>query len=62
MKEHEPDHVEAQVVSLKPGNPFLNQLQEELMEVIDQEKFGKLSVAETVGVLEFIKFNIINDS
>ncbi len=37
-------------------------LQDALYEVIKQDRFKGMSVAQTVGVLEFLKWNIINQS
>ena len=37
-------------------------LQDALYEVIQQDRFKGMSVAQTVGVLEFLKWNIINQS
>lgn len=35
-------------------------LQDALYEVICQDRFKAMSLAQTVGVLEFLKWNIIN--
>ncbi|WP_161495598.1 hypothetical protein [Paraburkholderia tropica] len=51
-----------EVVKLRNRDPFAGLLQDELLAVIEQEKFGDLSVAVLVGVLEFLKWNLINRS
>jgi len=47
---------------LNPNKPKLGLLQERLMKTLEEECFDELSVAEMVGVLEFLKWNIINRS
>jgi len=42
--------------------PKCNRLHELLLEVIDKEDFNRMRVAEIVGTLEFLKFNLINQS
>jgi len=42
--------------------PKCNRLHELLLEVIDKEEFNRMRVAEIVGTLEFLKFNLINQS
>lgn len=48
------------IVHLHRRAPFAGQLQGELRAVMDLEKFGKMSAAEVVGVLEFLKWDVIN--
>ncbi len=50
------------VINLRPNDPFTAQLQDELLAVIYQDKFEDLSVATIVGILEFLKWNLINRS
>lgn len=50
------------VQSLRENNPFVGQLQTEIQEVLQKEKYGDLPVATIIGVLEFAKFNLINRS
>lgn len=52
----------SEVSKLRENHPFVGQLQTELQEVIQQEKYGDLAVATLIGVLEFVKFNLINRS
>ena len=42
--------------------PLHNDLHMDLMNVINNPKYLKLRMAEVVGVLEFLKFNLINAS
>lgn len=49
-------------VQLRPGDPFSSQLQDEICAVLEQEKFERLSMATVIGVLEFVKWNLINRS
>ena len=46
----------------KYGDPRLKRLQEELWAIITSERYEELSAAETVGVLKFVEFNVINGS
>jgi hypothetical protein len=52
----------ATVTGLHDKNPLTSLLQDELYSVICQTRFDNLSIAETVGVLEFLKWNLINRS
>lgn len=56
------DEPKTNVVELRPNDPLLSQLQSELCAVVDQPKFERLSIASIVGVLEFLKWNLINRS
>ncbi|WP_104656545.1 hypothetical protein [Ralstonia insidiosa] len=53
---------EVKPLELRSGDPFLSQLQDELYAVIDQQKFERLPTASVIGVLEFLKWNLINRS
>jgi hypothetical protein len=53
----------AKVTELRPHhNPLIGKLQDDLWEVIGQEKYKDLCSATVVGALEYLKFNIINRS
>jgi hypothetical protein len=52
----------ATVSSIAPTDSLCNQLQDALYSVIKQERFDALTVAQTVGTLEFLKWNLINCS
>jgi len=47
------------VVSINP-KPTLIELQQKLLDVIQLEPFANISIAETLGVLEMVKFILIN--
>lgn len=53
---------QAKVIELRANDPLTGQLQDELYRVIVQEKFGRIANASVVGVLEFLKWNLINRS
>ena len=44
------------VVSINP-KPTLVELQQKLFDVIQLEPFANISIAETLGVLEMVKFS-----
>jgi hypothetical protein len=46
---------------LHENHPFVGQLHSEIQEVLKQEKYDDLPVATLIGVLEFVKFNLINN-
>ena len=46
------------VVSINP-KPTLVELQQKLLDVIQLEPFANISIAETLGVLEMVKFSLI---
>jgi len=46
------------VVSINP-KPTLIELQQKLLDVIQLEPFANISIAETLGVLEMVKFSLI---
>jgi hypothetical protein len=52
----------APVVSIAPTESLPSQLQDALCKVIAQERFNELTICQTVGVLEFLKWNLINRS
>jgi hypothetical protein len=43
-----------------PNKAVVGKLHEELAELIADTRFDNLSVAEIVGCLEFVKWNLIN--
>jgi hypothetical protein len=53
---------ESKVTSIRDRDPLTGLLQDELYAVICQGRFDHLSIAQTVGVLEFLKWNLINRS
>jgi len=46
------------VVLINP-KPTLIELQQKLLDVIQSEPFANISIAETLGVLEMVKFSLI---
>lgn len=52
----------AEIVPIEENMSRCAILMDALCDVIRQERFDGLTTAETVGVLEFIKWNIINRS
>jgi hypothetical protein len=50
------------VTRLHDKDPLTSLLQDELYAVICQTRFDNLSLAQTVGVLEFLKWNLINNA
>ena len=46
------------VVSINP-RPTLVELQQKLLDVIQSEPFANISIAETLGILEMVKFSLI---
>jgi len=52
----------APVVRLRDHDPLMGRLQDDLRAVILQERYDGLSIGAVVGVLEFLKFNLINDA
>jgi hypothetical protein len=52
----------AEIRELRLSDPLTNQLQDELYAIIRQEKFERLQNSTVVGVLEYLKWNLINMS
>jgi hypothetical protein len=52
----------AEIRELRPTDPLTGQLQDELYEIIKKEKFERLQNSTVVGVLEYLKWNLINMS
>jgi len=52
----------ATVIEFEPRDTLTAQLQDDLCEVIRKEKYDDLRVVQVVGVLEFLKWNLINRS
>lgn len=50
------------ITELRPKNFLQSQLQDELWAIIGHAKYDDLTVATIVGVLEFLKWNLINRS
>jgi hypothetical protein len=48
------------IVSINP-KPTLVELQQKLLDVIASEPFANISIAETLGVLEMVKFILIRE-
>jgi hypothetical protein len=51
---------EMNIVSINP-KPTLVELQQKLLDVIASEPFANISIAETLGVLEMVKFILIRE-
>lgn len=54
--------IDALVTPITSHHPMLLQLQTELRAVIMQKKFEQMDNATLVGILEYVKWNIINCS
>lgn len=52
----------ASVTKPHTNSPIVAQLHDDLRTVLENEKYGDVTIATIVGVLEFIKFNLINRS
>jgi hypothetical protein len=52
----------AEVIDLHRGNPIISKLQDELYEVINSDRYESVPMGTVIGVLEFLKWNIINGS
>ena len=52
----------APVVRLRDHDQLMGRLQDDLRAVILREQYDGLSIGAVVGVLEFLKFNLINDA
>lgn len=51
----------AEIVELRDDNSIQsNLLQDELFAVIKQDRYDELKLSQVIGVLEFLKWNIIN--
>ena len=50
----------AKVIKLRDDKSLTGELQDDLYKVIRAEKYDDLTLAQTVGVLEFLKWNLIN--
>lgn len=51
--------MENNVWALRRGNPLVNVMTDDIWEVLSNDKFNGMTIAETVGVLEFIKNDLI---
>lgn len=49
-----------EVTKLRNSNPLVNVLTADVWELINDDKFGGMSVAEVVGVFEFVQNDLIN--
>ena len=47
-------------VKIRDDKTLTGDLQDDLLEVIRSAKYDDLTLAQTVGVLEFLKWNLIN--
>ena len=52
----------ADIVELRDSDPRLADLQTELYEVISKDKYDHVTMAAIIGVLEFLKWNLIHAS
>jgi hypothetical protein len=50
------------VTNLRDSSPLAGRLQDALSTVLAEDRFGDLSVAQIIGVLEFLKWNLISRS
>lgn len=50
------------VQKLHSNDPVIARLQDDLYALIKQERYGEITIATVIGVLEFLKFNLINES
>lgn len=50
------------ITPLRPVEKLGGELQDELLEVIQRAKYDNMAVSHIVGVLEFLKWNLINRS
>ena len=51
--------MESNVEKLRRGNPLVDVMTDDIWEVLSSDKFNGMTVAETVGVIEFIKNDLI---
>lgn len=56
------DVAQCTVHQLRSNDELASLLQDELYTVICREKYDHITLATTVGVLEFLKWNLINGS
>lgn len=50
----------AKVIPIRDAGELTSELQDALYEVICKERFEVLTLAQTIGILEFLKWNLIN--
>jgi hypothetical protein len=50
----------ARVIKLRDDKTLTGDLQDDLLKVIRSAKYDDLTIAQIVGVLEFLKWNLIN--
>lgn len=50
----------ATVLQLFSSDPLTSELQNALYKVICEDRFDHLQLCQTVGILEFLKWNLIN--
>jgi hypothetical protein len=50
------------IEKLHSNNPVVARMQDELYAVVKNERYGEVTIATVIGVLEFLKFNLINES
>ena len=51
---------DGKVIAIRDTKTLTGVLQDELFEVTRKEKYDDLTIAQIVGVIEFLKWNIIN--
>lgn len=52
--------MESNVSKLRPGNPLVNVMIADIWEILNNDKFLGMTVAESVGALEFVQNDLIN--
>jgi hypothetical protein len=52
--------MESKITPLFPTDARYQNLQVELMKVLDAEPFVSIEVGAVIGILEFLKWNLIN--
>lgn len=49
-------------IKLHSNDPVTARLQDELFAVVKSARYEDMTIATVIGVLEFLKFNLINES
>ena len=52
--------MESNVTKIRQGNPIVDVLMADFWELINNDKFNGLTIAELVGTIEFVKNDLIN--
>jgi hypothetical protein len=50
----------ARITPIRDGKTLTGVLQDELFEVTRKEKYDELTMAQVIGVIEFLKWNLIS--